>query len=125
MDDANDARPERPVQRLVGPTPEELASLIEEQCDNMACGTQVRGFLRDDEGNEPLLREMLRLNLEQFARRLRPMLSSGQHRADDDAPLRWRRPSQNWRNRMPTQTEILAALDRAIAANQFYATAAR
>lgn len=73
MNDTNDARPERPVERKVGPTPEELASLIEEQCDNMACGTQVRGFLRDDDGNEPLLREVLRLNLEQFARRLCPM----------------------------------------------------
>lgn len=48
----------------------ELRDLIEEQCDNMACGTQMREFLRGDDGSEPHLREMLRLNLEQFANAL-------------------------------------------------------
>ena len=45
----------------------EISQLIERQCDNMATGTQMREFLRTDSGDEPLLRELLRLNLEQFA----------------------------------------------------------
>ena len=49
---------------------ERVAQLIERQCDDMATGTQMREFLRDDDGSEPQLRELLRLNLEQFARRL-------------------------------------------------------
>jgi len=47
-----------------------LKDMIERQCDDMATGTQMREFLRDDDGDEPFLREMLRLNLEQFAKRL-------------------------------------------------------
>lgn len=47
-----------------------LKDIIERQCDNMAAGTQMHEFLRDEKGNEPLLREMLRLNLEQFAQRI-------------------------------------------------------
>lgn len=45
----------------------ELGRLIERQCDFMACGTQNPEFLRNDDGTEPEMREMLRLNLEQFA----------------------------------------------------------
>lgn len=48
----------------------ELAQLIEKQCDDFATGTQDRQFLRNDDNSEPLMREMLRLNLEQFATRL-------------------------------------------------------
>ena len=50
-----------------------LDELIERQCDDFACGTQLREYLRDDDGSEPFLREMLRLNFEQFARRMRAM----------------------------------------------------
>jgi hypothetical protein len=59
-----------------------IEELIERQCDNMACGTQMREFLRDDEGNEPLLREMLRLNLEQFACSLSTTLKDLQEKAE-------------------------------------------
>ena len=45
----------------------ELATLIENQLDNYACGTQDRRFLRTDSGHETQERELLRLNLEQFA----------------------------------------------------------
>lgn len=47
-----------------------LTDLIEEQADNFACGLQDHNFLRGDDGSEPLGREMIRLNLEQFAKRL-------------------------------------------------------
>ena len=48
----------------------QLAMLIERQCDDMATGSQMREFLRDDYDEEPQLRQLLRLNLEQFAKRL-------------------------------------------------------
>lgn len=51
-------------------TKKELNKLIERQCDAMATGTQNREFLRNDDDSEPFLRELLRLNFEQFARRL-------------------------------------------------------
>jgi len=45
--------------------------MIERQCNNMATGAQMREFLRNDDGNEPPLRELLRLNLEQFYKSVR------------------------------------------------------
>jgi hypothetical protein len=54
---------------------QEIKDLIEKQCDDMATGTQMKEFLRDDDGSEPLLREMLRLNLEQFTRRLQEIFT--------------------------------------------------
>lgn len=46
--------------------PKSVRAAIERQCDNMATGSQRREFLIDDEGNEPLMRELMRLNLQQF-----------------------------------------------------------
>lgn len=46
---------------------QEIADLIEQQCDRYAIG---RRFLRDNHGQETQERELLRLNLEQFADRL-------------------------------------------------------
>lgn len=61
------------LRKLMDPV-KDLSAVIELQCDHMATGTQMREFLRDDEGAEPFLRQMLRLNLEQFAKRLYGML---------------------------------------------------
>lgn len=44
-----------------------LSEMIERQCDNMATGTQMRAFLRNEDDSEPELRELMRRNLEQFA----------------------------------------------------------
>lgn len=49
-----------------------IEQLIEKQCDDMATGTQCKDFLRNNDGSEPLMREMLRLNLEQFCQRFDP-----------------------------------------------------
>ena len=53
---------------LVPKNVESWAERIERQCNNFATGSQDRQFLRDDEDGEPLYRELLRLNLEQFVR---------------------------------------------------------
>ena len=59
---------QRPGRVWVPKDTKEWAERIERQCDNFATGTQDRQFLRDDEDNEPLYRELLRLNFEQFVR---------------------------------------------------------
>lgn len=57
------------LRKLMDPV-KDLPSVIELQCDHFATGTQMREFLRYDDGDEPYLRMMLRLNLEQFVKRL-------------------------------------------------------
>jgi len=93
---------------------EAVAALIEKQCDDMATGTQMREFLRNDHGGEPLLRELLRLNLEQFADRLGdlrlllPGGEGGRHLAKDALPRGETRPDT------PSQPSAVIAAGRAL-----------
>ncbi len=57
-----------------------VSDLVERQLDDYATGTQDRRFLRDYDGQETCERQLLRLNFEQFARRLLAKLESAERK---------------------------------------------
>ena len=83
-----------------------LKRLIEEQADNYACGTQDRRFLRDDDNHETPEREMLRLNLEQFAKRLAARVSHPQQQGAVEVARKALEGIRAWINReVPAGTQ--------------------